>query len=347
MDIHNGEGWLSRFIDMEGSKQFRTARAKALCARANLRVPLAQHEQACTDAEEGLNLFKANADSQGEVDCLLVMALVGSSRYDSSSKKELAKRALEISRMLGDSWRQAMSLNILGWTCNDQRQREYWEKSINLLRKMGDYDHLFVFLNDLANYEYSEGNYELAHLKFEELLQLSQSMRLNTGYANAVYARSILALMNGDYDKARAFLEDCVELMERIGDRMNNIWLRVRTGHVSVLQGEFTEARGILSQGAQDFYADKSENGLAFTLEGMANFCVRIGKYEQAARLIGWADAARKRVGDTRPHGEQADIDRIISACLLKIGEEVFSDAYDKGQKMTIDEAVSFALQED
>jgi hypothetical protein len=76
----------------------------------------------------------------------------------------------------------------------------------------------------------------------------------------------------------------------------------------------------------------------------MANLCVRTGKYEQAARLIGFADAARKRVGDARPHGEQADIDRIISACLLKIGEEVFSDAYDEGQKMTMDEAVSSAL---
>ena len=344
MDIHSGEGWLSRFIGKDGSEHFPIARAKALCARANLHVPLAQHEHACSDAEEGLNLFKANGDAYGEVDCLLVMALIGSYRYDPSSKKELAKRALEISRSLGDSWRQAMSLNILGWTCNDQRQREYWEKSITLLRKVGDYDHLFIFLNDLANYEYSEGNYELAHLKFEELLQLSQSIRLNTGLANAIYARSIMALMNGDFDKARAFLDDCVELMDRIGDRMNNTWLRVRTGHVSVLQGEFMEARVILSQGAHDFHADKSENGLAFTFEGMANLCVRIGKYEQAAHLVGFADAARKRVGDNRPHGEQADIDRIISACLFNIGEEIFSDAYDEGQKMTMDEAVAFAL---
>ena len=81
-------------------------------------------------------------------------------------------------------------------------------------------------------------------------------------------------------------------------------------------------------------------------MEGLANLYTRIGKYKQAALMIGWADAARKRVGDTRPHGEQADIDRIISACLLKIGEESFSDAYDAGQKMTMDEAVVYALEE-
>ena len=73
---------------------------------------------------------------------------------------------------------------------------------------------------------------------------------------------------------------------------------------------------------------------------------VAAGQPEQAARLIGWADAARKQIDDPRPLLEQADLEKIIAACLAGIGEVAFSDAYDEGQKLTLDEAVSSALSE-
>ena len=64
-----------------------------------------------------------------------------------------------------------------------------------------------------------------------------------------------------------------------------------------------------------------------------------------AARLIGWADA-REQMKDRRPFLEQADVDQIIGSCLVKMGEVAFSDAYDEGQAMTLDEAVAYALTE-
>jgi len=38
-------------------------------------------------------------------------------------------------------------------------------------------------------------------------------------------------------------------------------------------------------------------------------------------------------------------VDKVIAACLAKLGEVAFSEAYDEGQKMTLDEAVAFALE--
>ena len=54
-----------------------------------------------------------------------------------------------------------------------------------------------------------------------------------------------------------------------------------------------------------------------------------VGKLEQSARLIG-----------------RADVDRIVAACLAKMGEVSFSDAYDEGRKMSLEEAVACALKE-
>ena len=47
--------------------------------------------------------------------------------------------------------------------------------------------------------------------------------------------------------------------------------------------------------------------------------------------MIGWADATRKELSDTRPPLEQANVDKIIAACLFKMGEAAFSNAYDEG----------------
>ena len=62
--------------------------------------------------------------------------------------------------------------------------------------------------------------------------------------------------------------------------------------------------------------------------------------------MIGWADATRKELRDIRPPLEQASVEKIIAACLIKIGEVAFSNAYDEGQKMSMGQAVTFALDE-
>ena len=78
----------------------------------------------------------------------------------------------------------------------------------------------------------------------------------------------------------------------------------------------------------------------------MASLFIRVNELERAARLIGWADTRYEKIGDTRPLLEQVDVDQIIAACLAQMGEVAFSNAYDEGKKMTMDEAVAYALSE-
>jgi hypothetical protein len=78
----------------------------------------------------------------------------------------------------------------------------------------------------------------------------------------------------------------------------------------------------------------------------MAGLYVDTDKPAVAPRLIGWADTTREKISDRRPRLEQGDVDKIIAACLARMAEIAFSDAYDEGQKMSIDEAVAYALEE-
>lgn len=67
---------------------------------------------------------------------------------------------------------------------------------------------------------------------------------------------------------------------------------------------------------------------------------------ENAARLIGWADATREKIGDLRPPSEQAGVDRDIAAIIAKVGSSAFEVAHDEGRAMTLDKAVADALEE-
>jgi hypothetical protein len=135
-------------------------------------------------------------------------------------------------------------------------------------------------------------------------------------------------------------------VFEDFGIRMPYLWTCAYLGHLLSRQGDIIQARDVLAKTVQEFYRDKSEIGTAFTLEGMSGVYAAQNEPAHAARLIGWADAIRKKVGDERPALEQADVDKIIAVCLAQMGEFAFSDAYDEGQKMTLDQVVTYVLKE-
>lgn len=343
MDIFGGEAWLGQLLEKDESSLYPRARARALCIRTALLTLMVKPEQASECAAEGLKLYETLGNPIGEIDGLLSVSLA-------TGSGDHLKKALEKAKALGDTERQAKVYVRLAWGGGRRENRRlYLEKALSLLRDSGNLIQIAGMLIDLAAIDYSEGQYELALKEFEDFIEKDKSLTaeyFKTNDLRTIFARATISLIKGNYEQSRIGYEQCAQVLEKVGDRYDGSWLHARAGHAAVLEGDFPAARSIFTEATYGFQNINSENGLAFTLEGMANLCVRTGKYEQAAHLIGFADAARKRVGDNRPHGEQADVDRIISACLLKIGEETFSDAYDEGQKMKMDEAVALVLEE-
>ena len=86
--------------------------------------------------------------------------------------------------------------------------------------------------------------------------------------------------------------------------------------------------------------------GVVFALERILILHTTIGKVDIAAQLIGWTDATREKIKDTRPKLEQAEMDKMIAACRTAMGEAAYINAYEEGIKLTFNEAVHLALQE-
>jgi hypothetical protein len=82
-------------------------------------------------------------------------------------------------------------------------------------------------------------------------------------------------------------------------------------------------------------------------LEGFACLAGVEGDAERAARLWGAAQALHETKGIPRDIDFLAEADTRISAVRTGMGEEVWEEAWRKGLTITLEEAVSYALEKD
>jgi tetratricopeptide (TPR) repeat protein len=342
-DLREGTSWYSKFLQKPESNAFPKARAKALRAYGQAMVGLQQFEAAHTAAEECLEIYRSCGDQQGELDGLL---LLGWELKIAGEKKEVNQQALELARSLGDEYRQAMALWHLGWSDHSANRFVYWKKAIALLRSLGDLQAVANSLSALGYFHVMDGDIESAQTCLDEASTLYQRLNLKPGSSSLLSAYGQIALARGDFEKARAYLHENARIAHDLGNQQDYLWSRVHLAYVALREGTINEARQIFVETVRDFQKDGYQIGVIFTLEGMAELYVSVGKPEHAARLLGWAEAVREKLGDIRPLLEQANVDKIIAASLAKMGEVEFSDAFDEGQGMTLDEAVRYALKE-
>jgi predicted ATPase/DNA-binding SARP family transcriptional activator len=346
LDMREGARWLTNFIQESESSDYPHAKAKALLAQGWLLIWFHQFGSATSAAQECLELFRACKDKQGEVDAFLLLGGAWGFEDDPAIVLEHQQRALALAQSLGDKWRQAKALLHLGSVPRDgQRSFTYWEEALALFREVGDWRELTDLLGLVSFFRVLEGDIEIAQKYLDEETRLQSLIKNTVRGESAKTAKSVIALMRGDYEQARALLYELATVDDKLGDRTGYLWVRVRLGYVALREGNLIEARRFFAESARDFQKDEDPDGVAFTLEGVAGIFVAVEQPELAARLIGWADATREKIGDPRPFIEQADVDKIIAACLAKMGEVAFSDAYDEGQNMSLDEAVAYALQ--
>jgi predicted ATPase/DNA-binding XRE family transcriptional regulator len=347
-NLNEGARWLDEFIQRAESKTLHQAYAKALCVQAGFFVDMYQLDRARFAVQEGLTLYRACGNQHGEIDGLIILADVMFVSGNISQSVELARQALALSESLDDTRRKAASLDSLGRYDRDlKRSFIYLEQAITLRQQLESWLGLAGSLSAIGQKAMLNGNLQMAEKYLKQALSLSRQLKSKAHLSVdlQIYGRLMFSL--GDYEQAHACLQESIELSQEVGDRISYVWSRTHLGYLTLHQDDLIKTRDIFSETVRDFFHDKNVDGVVFTLEGIASLSIAVGKPEIAAQLIGWADAKREQISDARPQIEQQNVDKIIAACLAKMGKVAFSDAYEKGQAMTLDEAVSYALKED
>ena len=87
--------------------------------------------------------------------------------------------------------------------------------------------------------------------------------------------------------------------------------------------------------------------GAAYHLEALAILAVAQNEMDQAARLFGMAETLLPAIRFEMFAVERDEHDWAVATTRAELGEEAFMAAWEEGKKMTLAEAVAYALGDD
>lgn len=345
-DMREGLSVTTSLLQAPGAAAFPHARAHVILTRGDILWNMQQFDAARSAASESLEVFRAYGDKEGACDSLMSLGRALQFLEGMDARTECNMQALALARSMGDTWRQAFALSMLGWDQRDpDRGRANWEEAIALLRETGDWFLLARTLGVLGFTVLSNGDIESAEKLLDEAYEVNQQSHDQRGLEFILTGKSQLCLLRGEYAQARAFMQQNCDMQQEVGNQMGYLWGCARLADVAMHEGNLPLAHQLLADVIRDFRADRNKNGLAFALEKLANLYLAERHYKPAPLLFGWCDATRSEIGDPRQRLQQNELDQSIAALIAALGATAYQEAYAIGSKMTLDDIVQSALE--
>jgi tetratricopeptide (TPR) repeat protein len=316
--------WSMRGYESEGRRRLEEAlamdgrvspgsRAMALAGAGRLASEQGDFDRAREACEEGLELLvhEAGEASEAKLNLLAGLGWVAWQNEELGQASELFEEGLALSRELSDTWWLAHSLCSLALVPQSlgdyERATELYEESMHLFREQGDKLSLAQCLINMGMVARSQGDLERAAKLTEESVALFGELRARGGVSMGLCNLGWIALLQDDLGRAADLYRESLSISWDTG--MNPL---VQSG-----------------------------------LEGFACLAAAEGETERAALLWGAAQALHETKNIPRDTDFLAEADARISAVRLGMGEQAWEEAWHKGRAMTLDEAVSYALEEE
>jgi predicted ATPase len=261
------------------------------------------------------------------------------------------ERALEKVEVNSTALR-AKALNAAGWLSFLQgdygRGKLFNRQALSLYRELGDEINsawALLFLGAHSAGSLSEIMEGMA--LSEEALSLFRAHDNIHGIIRTTNQIGELARCEGDYDRAGQAYEECLSLCHDFGDRQREAFALSNSGLVAQHQGDYKQAILRLEKSLMLHRDLKTKYPLAMDLAFLAGPVAAQGDPERAAQLLGASDALLKAMGLRHQPQDQPEVDRFEAAVREQLSKEIFNSAWGKGQAMSLEQAIAYALEEE
>ena len=313
------------------------------------------HTRARVNWEESLALRKDLGDKEGIGYVFCNLGHFARSQDDDQVATTLYEKSLALYREVGNRWMMGQVLTDLGWMFYGQgdysQAAKRYEEALRLHRDVGEKYAITNALNDLARVGLSQGDYGQAAKMLEEGLALTREGDHKNRGVGSLIGLGEVAWSQGDYEQATQKFEEALALSQQAEDKFGTVLPLYGLGRVAQSQGNYSLARALHTEGIM-LYRERvvpswEKKGAAYHLEALAILATTQKQLEQATQLFGASETLYPMLRFEMSARERAEHDQSISAARAELGEEAFTAAYEEGKKMTLDEAVAYALQED
>ena len=323
-------------------------RAHALRGAGSLAWMQGDYAGARTWYEASLRLGRQLEDRSIIAGALGNLGSVISLQGDYATARPYFEESLTIKKELGDTRGIAHTLMGLGNVTLEQSDytaaRSFSEQSLTLMRELEDKQGVARCLINLGNVAMAQGEYDEARSFFEGSLEIQSELGYKRGVARSLSNLGNVAMAQGEYDAARRHLERSLALQRELGDKGGAAPTLCNLGSLLSRQGEYSAAQACLRECLTSCREIGAKWIMAYALEGCAELACRQHRVEQAVPLYGAAHSLRKIIGSPLSPSESGEHERNMAAARAATDERTFQTLWEKGEAMTLNQAVEYAL---
>lgn len=253
------------------------------------------------------------APTAEQVEALGQAGLFAQLQGDHTAALNFQERALTLARATDDAALLAYALYTLGSSYgragDAQRAASLLAECLALRRQLGPDGvtdaQMALTLNNLAVAYVNTGRFAEAEALYAESLAIKRRNDDQFGIAAALINLGDLALRRRDYDSAARFTRESLELRVALDDQL----------------------------------------GMTRTLDQMAELATLRQEYRRAATLFAAATASYIRLQARRSAHVALEMEAYLASIQAELAPDLYQRAVQVGQRMTLDEAVRFALR--
>ena len=337
--------WLSQYL-----KQYRKTDVlyvQALIAFTSSLLEQGNFSETIKVAKQSLQMARAISHRPLEAISLSSLGVTILLQGNVSEGIPLLEQSLAISRAIGDKIGQADTLEKLAFdNSNLELAISYARECVELRRELGDLLGIAVNLNTLALLTSYKRDFRSAVTWVEEALSISRQSGFRSVEAYVLGVYGSLEYWQSNYSQAVAYFEQQILLCEKLGDHYENLWAHVHIAYAILRMGDIQQASRMFEKSIQDTRISGLTIALVYAVEGLASLNVNQGQFARATQLFAWTDAMREKIGDHRPLVEQDSVECDLVLIHSKVADSDFASLSAEGLRMTVEEAVTLALEE-
>src|ERR671917_1178288 len=237
--------------------------------------------------------------------------------------------------------------NLASELGDQERGRSSLGEALALYRELEDKKGIAESLSNLGRIEMWRGDYDRAKALLEEGLEVARESGDEWTIGYALNVRAVWAHDEGDLEGANALWEEALALGREMNDPFDEAAGLLNLGIAKMQGGELERAEALLEESLVLHRELGLDRDVAECLEIMAEVAGGLGEERRAARLWGAAGTLRQATYNPWMPSERRLHEPYLSAARSRMEESEWSEAWQEGWAMTLDGAVSYALDEE
>jgi DNA-binding CsgD family transcriptional regulator len=182
--------------------------------------------------------------------------------------------------------------------------------------------------------------------RVESALTLARLMGLDHVEMSGNNTLSPILIAAGEIDRAIEIGERATALSKERGESWCRGYQLDYLARACWLRGDREKAEALAREAVVCKHAVDDRNGLTMALETLASMAAERGTHERAAILLGLAQRICDESSVTLIELHRQQHERSVSTIIRGIGQKALDTAFARGRAMTIDEGVTFAVED-